>query len=96
MVTNTQQTVFELIVFPSPSKNENFTWNVATNWGSNIRKLTGIYGDQEKFGDWWQELMLCCATGGKKDTGWPVDVDASIRVAPTQSAFKTKVRKPIS
>lgn len=66
---------FELIVSATSVKNKNFTWNVATNWSSNIRKLTGIYGDQEKFGDLKKVtgLMLCMLPSGK-DTGWPVDI----------------------
>lgn len=59
---------FELIVSATSVKNKNFTWNVATNWSSNIRKLTGIYGDQEKFGDLKKVtgLMLCMLPSGKR------------------------------
>lgn len=59
---------FELIVSATPVKNKNFTWNVATNWSSNIRKLTGIYGNQEKFGDLKKVtgLMLCMLPSGKR------------------------------
>lgn len=58
---------FELIVSATPVKTKTLR-NVATNWSSNIRKLTGIYGDQEKFGDLKKVtgLMLCMLPSGKR------------------------------
>lgn len=41
----------ELILTAMPIKTNKFSWNVATNWSTNIRKLTEIYGGQEKYGN---------------------------------------------
>ena len=83
---------FELIVSATPVKNKNFTWNVATNWSSNIRKLTGIYGDQEKFGDLKKgdRADAMYATEWEKTPDGRLILDANTGL-PTQSAFKTKV-----
>lgn len=83
---------FELIVSATSVKNKNFTWNVATNWSSNIRKLTGIYGDQEKFGDLKKgdRADAMYATEWEKTPDGRLILDANTGL-PTQSAFKTKV-----
>ena len=79
---------FELIVSATPVKNKNFTWNVATNWSSNIRKLTGIYGDQEKFGDLKKgdRADAMYATEWEKTPDGRLILDANTGL-PTQSAF---------
>lgn len=41
----------ELILTAEPIRTSKFKWNVATNWSTNIKKLTEIYGGQEKYGN---------------------------------------------
>lgn len=42
---------FEVMLSGTPLKNSLLTWNSAINWSRNVQKLTAIYGDQEKFGN---------------------------------------------
>lgn len=42
---------FEVMLNAVPVKNNLLTWNVALNWSKYVQKLTAIYGDQEKFGN---------------------------------------------
>lgn len=41
----------ELIITAEPIRTAKFKWNVSTNWSTSIRKLTEIYGGQEKYGN---------------------------------------------
>lgn len=83
---------FELIVFVILVKNKNFIWNVVINWSSNICKLIGIYGNQEKFGDLkkgdWVDVMYVIEWEKILD-GWLIlDVNMGLFI---QSVFKIKV-----
>ena len=82
---------FELIVSATPVQNKSFTWNLSTNWSSNIRKLTKIYGGQEKFGD----LKVGDRADAMYATEWEKTPDGQLILdsngMPTQSAFKTHV-----
>jgi len=82
----------ELIITGVPVKTKDFTWNISTNWSSNIRKLTEIYGGQEKFGD--------LKKGDRADamyyTEWEKTPDGQLILdqnsgLPTHSAYKTKI-----
>lgn len=42
---------FEVMLNAVPVKNNLLTWNVGLNWSKYVQKLTAIYGDQEKFGN---------------------------------------------
>ena len=41
----------EVMLNAVPVKNNLLTWNVGLNWSKYVQKLTAIYGDQEKFGN---------------------------------------------
>lgn len=41
----------EVMITGTPIKNKQLTWNSAINWSRNVQKLTAIYGDQTKFGN---------------------------------------------
>lgn len=41
----------EVMLNASPVKNRQLTWNVGLNWSKYVQKLTAIYGDQAKFGN---------------------------------------------
>lgn len=80
----------EAIAYATPVKNRNFTWDVSTNWSTNIRKLTEIYGDQEKFGD----LRVGDRSDAMYATEWQKTPDGKLILnaksgMPTQSAFKS-------
>lgn len=81
----------ELIVSSTPVKNRNFTWNLSTNWSSNIRKLTEIYGGQAKFGD----LKLGDRADAMYDTEWEKTPGGQLILdgngMPVKSAFKTRI-----
>ena len=82
---------FELIVNATPIQRKDFTWSLTTNWSSNIRKLTKIYGDQEKFGD----LKLGDRADAMYATEWEKTPDGQLILdangMPTRSAFKTHI-----
>lgn len=81
----------ELIVNATPIRNKHFTWNVSTNWSSNIRKLTKIYGGQEKFG----YLRVGDRADAMYATEWEKTPEGRLILdqngMPTQSAFKTHI-----
>ena len=82
---------FELILSATPVRHKNFTWNLSTNWSSNIRRLSEIYGGQEKFGN--------LRKGDRADAlyavEWEKTPDGQLILdsngMPTQSAFNTFV-----
>lgn len=82
---------FELILSATPVRTKAFTWNLSTNWSSNIRKLTEIYGGQEKFGDLKKgdRADAIYATEWEKTPDGQLILDAN--GMPTQSAFKSHV-----
>lgn len=41
----------ELVATAVPVKAKGFSWNITSNWSTSVRKLTEIYGGQEKYGD---------------------------------------------
>ena len=78
----------ELIITATPIQSKKFTWNLSTNWSTNIRKLTEIYGGQEKYGD----LKLGDRADAMYATEWEKTPDGQLILdsngMPTQSAFK--------
>ncbi|ETN94844.1 SusC/RagA family TonB-linked outer membrane protein [Zhouia amylolytica] len=42
---------FEVVLKATPVRNDNFRWDVLTNWSKRERKITDIYGGQERYGD---------------------------------------------
>lgn len=81
----------ELIVTATPIQNKRFTWNLSTNWSTNIRRLTEIYGGQEKYGD----LKLGDRADAMYATEWEKTPDGQLILdsngMPTQSAFKSYI-----
>lgn len=80
----------ELILNAMPIGNKKFTWNVTTNWSTNIRKLSEIYGGQEKFGD----LRVGDRADAMYATEWQKTPDGQLILdknsgMPTHSAYKT-------
>ncbi|MCD8178912.1 MAG: TonB-dependent receptor [Tannerellaceae bacterium] len=82
----------ELIVSANPVRNRNFSWDVSTNWSSNIRKLTEIYGGQDKYGDLKKgdRADAIYATEWAKTPDGQLILDANSGL-PSYNAFKTKV-----
>lgn len=82
---------YELIVSATPIQKKNFTWNLSTNWSSNIRRLSEIYGGQDKFGD----LRKGDRADAMYATEWEKTSDGQLILdsngMPTQSAFKTNI-----
>lgn len=80
----------ELIVNATPVNNRNFSWSVITNWSTNVRKLTGIYGGKEKFGDLRKgdraDAMYAIEWQKTPDGQLILDKNSGL---PTQSAYKT-------
>ena len=81
----------ELIITATPIQSKKFTWNLSTNWSTNIRKLTEIYGGQEKYGD----LKLGDRADAMYATEWEKTPDGRLILdsngMPTQSAFKSYI-----
>ena len=81
----------ELIITATPIQSKKFTWNLSTNWSTNIRKLTEIYGGQEKYGD----LKLGDRADAMYATEWEKTPDGQLILdsngMPTQSAFKSYI-----
>lgn len=83
---------YELIVSASPIKKKNFSWDLSTNWSSSIRKLSSIYGGQEKYGDYKKgdRADAMYATEWEKTPDGQLILDANNGL-PNQSPFKTKI-----
>lgn len=81
----------ELIITATPIKTKNFTWNLSTNWSTNITKLTEIYGGQDKYGD----LKLGDRADAMYATVWEKTPDGKLilddKGMPTKSAYKALV-----
>ena len=81
----------ELIITAAPIRNKKLTWNLSTNWSTNIRKLTKIYGGMEKYGD----LRLGDRADAIYATEWEKTPDGRLILdnngMPTLSAFKSYV-----
>lgn len=81
----------ELIVTATPIQNKKFTWNISTNWSTNIRRLTEIYGGQEKYGN----LKVGDRADAMYETEWEKTPDGQLILdkngMPTKSAFKTHI-----
>lgn len=82
----------ELIVRATPIKSKNFTWEVSTNWSTNIRKLSKIYGDQEKYGNLKKgdRADAIYTTEWEKTPDGQLILDANTGM-PRLNAFRTKV-----
>lgn len=82
----------ELILSATPIQTKDFTWDLTTNWSHYVRKLSKIYGDQEKYGDLKKgdRADAMYATEWEKTPDGRLILDAHTGL-PTQSAFKTKI-----
>lgn len=83
---------FEAVVSGTPIRRGHFTWTAQTNWSTSARKLTKIYGDQEKYGN----LRLGDRADAIYDTQWEKTPDGQVILneksgLPQKSAFKTKI-----
>lgn len=81
----------ELIVTATPIQSKKFTWNISTNWSTNIRRLTEIYGGQEKYGN----LRVGDRADAMYGTEWEKTPDGQLILdkngMPSKSAFKTHI-----
>ena len=81
----------ELILSATPVQTKKFTWNLSTNWSTNIRRLSEIYGGQEKYGD----LKVGDRADAMYATEWEKTPDGQLILdangMPTKSAFKTHI-----
>lgn len=82
----------EAILTATPISNRSFRWDLTTNWSTNVRKLTKIYGGQEKFGDLKKgdRADAMYYTEWEKTPDGQLILDANTGL-PTQSAFKTRI-----
>lgn len=83
---------FEFILGAAPVRGKVFNWNLTANMSTNIKRLTGIYGNQDKFGD----LRLNDRADAMYATEWEKSADGQLILdkntgLPTKSAYKTKI-----
>ncbi|WP_346862863.1 SusC/RagA family TonB-linked outer membrane protein [uncultured Draconibacterium sp.] len=43
---------FEVMINANPVKKNDFRWDLGLNWTTSVKKLTGIYGGEEKYGNY--------------------------------------------
>ncbi|MGL4520482.1 MAG: SusC/RagA family TonB-linked outer membrane protein [Phocaeicola sp.] len=82
----------EFILSATPIKNRDFTWSFSTNWSTNIRKLSEIYGGQDKFGNYsvGDRADAIYATEWEKTPNGELILDTNTGM-PTRSAFQTNI-----
>lgn len=83
---------FELVLSATPIQRKQFTWNLTTNWSRSVRKLTEIYGGQDKFGDLKKgdRADAMYVTEWEKTPDGQLILDAHTGL-PRHSAFRTHV-----
>ncbi|WP_298284854.1 SusC/RagA family TonB-linked outer membrane protein [uncultured Lutibacter sp.] len=65
---------FEVVLNATPINNENFKWNLTTNWSKKIQKITSIYDNQTTYGD----LNLNDRTDSYYATVWQKSADGRL------------------
>ena len=83
---------FELMLNYAAIQKEKFSWNIGANWTKFERKITGIYGDDEKFGNLrvGDRADSYYATVWQKSADGQVILDANSGM-PTRDPFPTKI-----
>ncbi|WP_339866081.1 SusC/RagA family TonB-linked outer membrane protein [uncultured Algoriphagus sp.] len=83
---------FELMLSYAAIQREKFSWNIGANWTKFERKITGIYGDDEKFGNLkvGDRADSYYATVWQKSADGQVILDANSGM-PTRDPFPTKI-----
>ncbi len=79
---------FEVMLNANPVRNNNFRWDVGLNWTTSVKKLTEIYGDAKKDGNYSLNERVDNYYG----TGWMKTADGELIVSeetglPTRDAF---------
>jgi len=65
---------FEIVLSANPVRTTNFSWNITTNWDTRVKKLTAIYGDEEKYGN----FSLNERVDNYYSTGWLKSADGKV------------------
>lgn len=83
---------FEFMLNYSAIQKEKFSWNIGANWTKFERKITGIYGDDEKFGNLrvGDRADSYYATVWQKSADGHVILDANTGM-PSRDPFPTKI-----
>ena len=58
----------------NPVRNPNFRWDISVNWDTRVKKLTSIYGDSKKFGNY----SLNERADNYYGTGWMKSADGKL------------------
>lgn len=83
---------FELMLNYAAIQREKFSWNIGANWTKFERKITGIYGDEEKFGN----LKVGDRADSYYATVWQQSADGQVILdansgMPSRDPFPTKI-----
>lgn len=83
---------FELMLNYAAIQREKFTWNIGANWTKFERKITGIYGDEDKFGN----LKVGDRADSYYATVWQKSADGQVILdtntgLPSRDPFPTKI-----
>jgi TonB-linked SusC/RagA family outer membrane protein len=80
---------FEIVLSANPVRTTNFSWNITTNWDTRVKKLTAIYGDEKKYGN----FSLNERVDNYYSTGWLKSADGKVilsesRGLPTKNPYQ--------
>lgn len=67
-------TGLEIMIGANPVRNPNFRWDISVNWDTRVKKLTSIYGDSKKFGNY----SLNERADNYYGTGWMKSADGKL------------------
>ncbi|MDP2724301.1 MAG: SusC/RagA family TonB-linked outer membrane protein [Bacteroidales bacterium] len=69
----------EVVLTAKPIRNRNFQWDVLVNWSHHVKKLTKIYGDEEKY----NYLSVGERVDNFYTTGWMKSPDGKVILSET-------------
>lgn len=65
---------FEVVLNVNPVKTANLRWDIAANWDTRVKKITSIYGDAEKYGNYEKGERI----DNYYSTGWMKSADGQL------------------
>jgi len=65
---------FEIVLSANPIRQTNFNWNITTNWDTRVKKITQIYGDAARYGNY----SLNERVDNYYSTGWLKNADGKV------------------
>ncbi|WP_346856729.1 SusC/RagA family TonB-linked outer membrane protein [uncultured Draconibacterium sp.] len=68
---------FEVMINANPVKKNDFRWDLGLNWTTSVKKLTGIYGGEEKYGNYSLNERI----DNYYATGWMKTADGELIVS---------------